>query len=361
MDRITKRFGGITAVDDVSLTVRDGEFITVLGPSGSGKSTLLSCIAGITNPDLGIVQFGDRVVFSHSTSISVPPEYRNVGFVFQSYALWPHMTVEQNVGYPLRSRRVSRPIVRERVSKMLEIVRLGGFQKRRPHTLSGGEQQRVALARALIMEPSVLLLDEPLSNLDRKLREEMQVELRRIQRTLGPTTIHVTHDQGEAMAISDRIAVMKAGRIVQFGTPEEVYRTPKNEFVAGFVGTSNLISGTVINEGNRSWITGHGGFRVPVVRVPPPSTETINTYIVRPEDIEILHTPVSSKHNPGTANDSELAYAVVTRRSFNGSFMIYEIDTGWAVLRAVTHSDRGFRLGDRVRFRLLAASPLQNE
>jgi spermidine/putrescine ABC transporter ATP-binding subunit len=235
---LTKRFGTVAAVSSLDLEIREGELITLLGPSGCGKTTTLRLIAGLETPDAGEVLFGDRPV------TRLPPERRNVGIVFQSYALFPHMTVWQNVAFGLEMRREPDHVVRERVRAILDRVQLRGLADRYPHQLSGGQQQRVALARALVMNPAVLLLDEPLANLDAKLREDMRFYIRQLQREVGITTVYVTHDQAEAMVLADRIAIMRDGRLQQIGSPEEVYRRPANAWVAEFVGLSNFIRGT---------------------------------------------------------------------------------------------------------------------
>ena len=223
------------AVAGVDLTVDEGEFFTLLGPSGSGKTTLLRLIAGFERPDAGRIELGGRDV------TSVPPHHRNTNTVFQDYALFPHMTVAQNIGYGLRIKGVPSDERRRRVKRALDMVRLSGLDQRRPNQLSGGQRQRVALARAVINEPEVLLLDEPLGALDLKLRQEMQIELKQIQKEVGITFVYVTHDQEEALTMSDRVAVMSNGQIEQIGTPVEVYEQPASEFVAGFIGISNVL------------------------------------------------------------------------------------------------------------------------
>jgi putative spermidine/putrescine transport system ATP-binding protein len=232
---LRKRYGDVLAVADLDLSVRPGEFFTLLGPSGSGKTTLLRLIAGFERPDAGRIELGGREV-TH-----VPPYARNVNTVFQDYALFPHMTVAENIEYGLRVRRVPKPERRQQAGRALEMVRLSGLGDRKPQQLSGGQRQRVALARAIVNEPQVLLLDEPLGALDLKLRQEMQLELQHVQRAVGITFIYVTHDQEEALSMSDRIAVLNNGRIEQVGSPLEVYERPRTEFVAGFIGVSNLI------------------------------------------------------------------------------------------------------------------------
>jgi putative spermidine/putrescine transport system ATP-binding protein len=239
LDGVEKRYGDVVAVAGVDLEVRDGEFFSMLGPSGSGKTTTLRMIAGFELPTSG------RVVLHGRDVTDVAPFDRDVNTVFQDYALFPHMSVGENVGYGLMVRKVPRSERAERVSEALRMVRLDGYERRRPSQLSGGQRQRVALARALVNRPRVLLLDEPLGALDLKLREEMQIELKAIQQQVGITFIYVTHDQEEALTMSDRIAVFNAGRIVQLGTPAEIYERPATRFVAGFVGTSNLLTGEV--------------------------------------------------------------------------------------------------------------------
>jgi iron(III) transport system ATP-binding protein len=239
LTNVVKRFGHLTAVDHLNLDVQEGEFLTLLGPSGCGKSTTLRLIAGLERPNEGTIKLGDRIMSSGESRVFTPPEKRGMGMVFQSYAVWPHMTVAQNVGFPLKLRRVPRAEQQERVSNALRMVGLEGLESRGATQLSGGQQQRVALARALVHNPSVLLLDEPLSNLDAKLREQMRLELRLLQRRLQITTIFVTHDQAEAMVLSDRIIVMNHGHVEQIGGPDEIYERPNTRFVMDFVGRVN--------------------------------------------------------------------------------------------------------------------------
>ncbi len=237
LERVSKRYADVPAVNDVSLTIRQGEFFSLLGPSGCGKTTTLRMIAGFERPDTGRIAIGAEDV------TETPPHKRRVNTVFQSYALFPHLSVAENVGFGLRFRSVSATEKDSRVGEMLELVRLGGLGTRKPHELSGGQQQRVALARALILSPDVLLLDEPLGALDAKLRRELQVELKSIQREVGITFLYVTHDQEEALTMSDRLAVMANGRVEQLGSPREVYERPETSFVADFIGVSNLMRG----------------------------------------------------------------------------------------------------------------------
>ena len=227
-------------MDHADLTVEDGELFTLLGPSGCGKTTLLRLLAGFVEADAGEIRFGDRVV------TGLPPYARNIGMVFQNYALWPHMTVAENVSYGLRIRKIPAAAVRARLDEGLRKVNLTGLEARYPGQLSGGQQQRVALARALVLEPDILLLDEPLSNLDAKIRVQVRAEIRQLQQALRITTIYVTHDQEEALSLSDRVAVMKDGRVLQVGAPKELYERPRTRFVADFVGTNNLVAGEVL-------------------------------------------------------------------------------------------------------------------
>ena len=237
---LVKRFGSLEAVSHVSLQIEDGELFTLLGPSGCGKTTLLRLIGGFHHPDQGEIMFGERRVHHD------PPYERNIGMVFQNYALWPHMTVFQNIAYGLKLKKFAKTDIRGKVARVLELVNMYGLDKRYPGQLSGGQQQRVSLARALVLNPDVLLLDEPLSNLDAKIRVQVRAEIRKLQKELAITTIYVTHDQEEALTLSDRIAVINKGRLQQIGAPQELYERPANRFVADFIGINNLIPGKVV-------------------------------------------------------------------------------------------------------------------
>lgn len=236
---ITKRFGNVVACDSINIEVPDGKLFTLLGPSGCGKTTFLRIIAGFESPDEG------RIFFNKQDITELQPYERSTGMVFQNYALWPHMNVFENIAYGLKVQKLDKKDIEKRVNKALDLVRLGGLGERTPFQLSGGQQQRVALARALVIEPKVLLLDEPLSNLDAKLRLEMRHEIMRIQRELGITAVYVTHDQEEALSISDRIAIMKVGKLQQIGTPQEIYNNPQSVFIADFIGQSTFLPGTI--------------------------------------------------------------------------------------------------------------------
>ncbi|TCO78654.1 ABC transporter ATP-binding protein [Marinisporobacter balticus] len=245
---LVKKYGKVVAINGLDLDINKGEMLSIVGPSGCGKSTLLSCIAGLEKPNDGEIAIDDELVFSTDRNCFKSPDKRQIGFVFQNYALWPHKSVFENVAYPLRIRKKCKYLIKNEVERALSIVRLLGKERQYPYELSGGQQQRVALARALIMKPKLLLLDEPLSNLDAKLREDMQYEIKRIQKDMEITIIHVTHDQYEAMGISDRIAVMNRGKLIQVGTPKELYEHPKTEFVAKFIGKTNIIHSHVTEE-----------------------------------------------------------------------------------------------------------------
>ena len=243
VENLEVRYGSMTAVAGVSFEVRTGEQLTLLGPSGCGKTTTLRAIAGLERPTTGVIRIGGKCVYASAERINMPAEMRGLSMVFQSYAIWPHMTVYDNVAYGLRVRRQNPQEIQDKVSRALDLVRMGGYEQRQASQLSGGQQQRVALARACVFSPSVLLFDEPLSNLDAKLRADMRIELRELQHRLGITSVYVTHDLEEALAMSDRIIVMRNGHIEQTGSPAEIYNFPRNAFVADFVGSSNLIEG----------------------------------------------------------------------------------------------------------------------
>lgn len=311
IEKMSYRYGSAPAVDDVSLHVRSGEFFALLGPSGSGKTTLLRLIAGFIRPHSGRLFIGGNEIQS------VPVHRRNIGFVFQNYALFPHMTVAENIAFGLESQHVPRTIAAERVRDMLALVKLEGYEQRRPSQLSGGQQQRVALARALATQPRVLLLDEPLAALDRKLRTEMQVELRQLQQRLGITTIFVTHDQEEAMTLADRIAVLRSGCVEQVGQPLEVYERPCNTFVADFLGLSNILTGDVIDCSG-----GIVQLKLPEITVRAISAAEYHSgervsAVVRPERIEIHSGEVDTLDNHMSA--------IITHIHYTGSGIVYHL------------------------------------
>jgi putrescine transport system ATP-binding protein len=321
VDRVTKRFGDVAAVDDVSLAVGSGEFFALLGPSGCGKTTLLRLLAGFEAPDAG------RILIDGVDMTGVPPYARPVNMMFQSYALFPHMSVAQNVGFGLRQERLAGAAIRARVAAMLELVQMAELADRKPHQLSGGQKQRVALARALVKQPKLLLLDEPLAALDRKLREQTQFELVRIQERVGVTFIIVTHDQAEAMTMASRIAVMHAGRLRQIGAPGEVYESPNSRFVADFIGAVNLLSGRL-----REVAGDHLIFDSPevgtlrVAGAPPPAGATM-AIALRPEKILLCRPPA-----PASANQHD---GIVREIAYLGGLSVYRIELpSGAILRA---------------------------
>ena len=290
LSRLSKNFGGVVAVEDLSLEIARGEALTLLGPSGCGKTTTLRMIAGLESPDAGTIRLDGRPLFSREDGIELPPERRGMGMVFQSYAVWPHMTVAGNVGFPLRVRRVPAAEMRARVSRALAMVGLAGYEDRPAPALSGGQQQRVALARALVYEPDILLLDEPLSNLDVKLREQMRIEIKMLRDRLGLTLIYVTHDQAEALGLSDRIVMLNFGHIEQIGTPRELYEKPRTPFVRDFLGKSIRLAGRIARiDGDRALVALDGGAMLPCLR---PDNATLGAgsaveVSVRPEAIDV--------------------------------------------------------------------------
>ena len=284
---IRKSYGKETAVQNLDLTVNSGDFLTILGPSGCGKTTTLRAIAGLEEPDEGEIQFGERIIFSRKQGVIIPPENRNVGFIFQSYALWPHMTVEQNITLALKEKKLRRTEVESRLKKALEMVQMEPYRKRYPSELSGGQQQRVAVSRLIALQSTILLMDEPLSNLDAKLRTEMRTELKRLHRELEATTVYVTHDQTEALTLSDIVVVMDRGLVMQWGTPYEIYHHPKNLFVAEFIGDQrvNRFKGTICHQNGQ--VTLDCGKLILPLNQDLPSNSGKVVATVRPESIEV--------------------------------------------------------------------------
>ena len=310
-DGVSKRFGDVIALDHVSLSIGRGEFMTLLGPSGCGKTTLLKLAAGFLGPDSGAVAIDGKCVNE------VPAYKREIGMMFQNYALFPHMSVTDNIAYGLKARRVPRDERRKRVADVLALVKLTGMEDRKPRQLSGGQQQRVALARALVINPAVLLLDEPFSALDKNLRSQMQIELRDIQRKLGLTTIFVTHDQSEALSLSDRMAVMSDGKIRQLGTPLEVYRRPADRFVAAFVGDSNCLRGALVALASTEAVVALGGLeiRVPGEHLSGAHTGEPVDLFIRPEQLQIRSTG-----EPGTIA------GLVVAQTYHGGHVDLQVD-----------------------------------
>ena len=339
---LTKQFGDVAAVDGVDLEVRRGEFITLLGPSGSGKTTTLRMIAGFTQQSRGTIEIDGRDMSG------VPPYRRDVGMIFQNYALFPHMTAAENVAFPLEMRRVPRSEIKRRVDDALALVRLDGFGKRYPRQLSGGQQQRIAFARAVVFGPRLLLMDEPLGALDKKLREALQLEIMHMSRQLGATVIYVTHDQDEALTMSDRIAIFSDGKIAQLGSGEDLYDRPASLFVADFIGDSNILRGQFESNGDAGWLI-RGDSRW---QVSPPAVEraglesgTTGALVVRPERLRI--TPPG-----GGAPGTNAVVATVTEVLFLGAIRRYELaipDGQHVVVRVQAGTDeRAWHPDDRV-------------
>lgn len=347
VSNLTKIFSGVRAVDDVSFAVAPCEFVSLLGPSGCGKTTTLRCIAGFERPSTGRISVDGKIVTDVAAGVFVPPNRRHFGVVFQSYAIWPHMSVLGNVAYPLKvAGRYSRKEIQERVAETLKVVGLAGFDLRYPAQLSGGQQQRVALARALIMQPKVLLFDEPLSNLDAKLRERMRFELLDIQSKLGIPAVYVTHDQSEAMVMSSRVVVMDTGRIAQSGTPNDIYVNPASRFVADFIGLSNFVPAEIETEiGPGMWrvqsALGCHGCSGPGRHAPGESV----LLAVRPEQIELALTQFP---------DGQSIAADVQSRHFLGPYYEFFLRVGEVVLRVQTSSQIDAAAGQRVYVRISA-------
>ncbi|OLC58791.1 MAG: hypothetical protein AUH76_16660 [Candidatus Rokubacteria bacterium 13_1_40CM_4_67_11] len=335
---LTKRYGGVAAVDNLLLEVKPRELVALLGPSGCGKTTTLRLVAGFLTPEAGEIWVGERCL-SSATAV-VPPERRRMAMIFQSYALWPHLTVAQNVGYGLRFKRgMTRTDRDRRVSEMLRVVQLDGFQARYPSQLSGGQQQRVAVARALVVEPEILLLDEPLSNLDANLREEMRFEIRRLHETFGITTLYVTHDQAEAMVISDRIAVLDRGRVAQVGSAEEIFQQPRTRFVADFIGRTNLVDAVAATPD--AVTRGALRLRVASADLTPGARVSVS---IRPHEIAFATS------TEGHAGDNVVS-GRVRRVSYLGDAVDYQIELADSdvVLRVAAAPVLRLRAGEAVR------------
>jgi iron(III) transport system ATP-binding protein len=335
---LTKKYGAQAVVDDISMTIKHGTLVCLLGPSGCGKTTTLRLIAGFVEPTAGEILVGDRVVSSPQKT--VPPERRNMSMIFQSYALWPHMTVAENIVYGLKLRKVDSATIKKKLDDILATTRLAPLAQRYPGELSGGQQQRVALARALIVGPETLLLDEPLSNLDANLREEMRFEVRRLHDAFRYTTVYVTHDQSEAMTTADVICVMNLGKIEQAGSPEEIYDRPRSEFVARFIGMSNVFKGKALDNTRVSF----AGVPLRVTGEPlQPNGETAVS--IRQHQIELLATEPANKDN--------VVPAKVARQVFLGSSRDYMVEVADGTqLRIVTEADESVAPGAEVWLRM---------
>jgi iron(III) transport system ATP-binding protein len=342
VDSLVKEFdgGAVRAVDGISFEVPRGALVTLLGPSGCGKTTTLRSIAGLEKPTSGRIQIGERVVYSSKDRINLRANRRGVGMVFQSYAIWPHMTVFDNVAYPLRSQHVGRRDLADRVGAALDLVGLRELASRRAPNLSGGQQQRVALARALVARPQVLLLDEPLSNLDAKLRESMRQEIRELQQRLAITTLYVTHDQIEALAISDMVAVMSEGSIVDVGDAQRIYEAPKTRFVAEFIGFANVVLvHTVTASGQGSWWTGQSPLGELQVAGPPPDSDPVPV-LIRLEDVQL------SDRRPDA--DENVWAGTIVSSLFLGTHFDVVVQVGTERVRAHAPRSAGPRAGDHV-------------
>lgn len=339
VQNLVKRFDAQTVVHGISFEVARGEFVSLLGPSGCGKTTTLRCIAGLEDANAGVIRIGDNVVSAPDDDVLVPAHERQIGMVFQSYAIWPHMTVADNVGFPLSVRKLPAADVSRQVQEALAIVGLSALKDRHPSQLSGGQQQRVALARAIVGRPKVLLFDEPLSNLDAKLREGTRVEIRRLQRELGVAAVYVTHDQEEALSMSDRVIVMDKGRIEQAGTPKELYRSPINRFVADFVGRASFID--VLRAAN-GWTTPSGA----LIDVDDTVSSANGAYqaMLRPEDIDIIDAGSTS------ADMGQSLAGTISESHYLGAYTEYVIDAAGAKIKV--HSKRDFNVGAPVTLRI---------
>ncbi len=336
----------IKALDDVNLVIPANRIFTLLGPSGSGKTTLLRCIVGLEMPDTGEIAIGDEIVWSREKNISVPPEKRGLGMVFQTYAIWPHMNVFDNVAYPLQVRGMAKDEITQRVAETLRFVQLEGFERRPATKLSGGQQQRVALARALVAAPKVILFDEPLSNLDAKLREETRKELRAFLGKLGITAVYVTHDRVEALALSDSIAVMRAGRIVETGSPQKIYFDADHRFVADFIGRANLVPARVVAEEGGQTVVDCALGRVACQRRAIPAGAEA-TLCIRPEFIHVMNGEAPAGQNMVNGRIASLAFVGETYEA--------EIHAGELQLLARVDPDAGLAAGDAVHFALAPA------
>ncbi len=339
---LVKRFGdSVTAVDHVTITAEEGKLTTLLGPSGCGKTTTMRMIAGLETPDEGEIWIGDQLVASPSKGVNVPPEKRDVGMVFQSYAVWPHKTVFENIAYPLRIRRRAKAEIKAKVAEALRLLELEGLEKRYPGQLSGGQQQRVALGRAMVYEPRLVLLDEPLANLDAKVRETVRFELKELQRKTNFTMIYVTHDQAEAMVLSDKIVVMDHGRVLQEGRPLDIYFRPATEFVAGFIGQSNFTKATLrSSQGGYGVVDLDGGISLRIALPQPVAEKSEVLLCIRPEDFELLSGAPRSPED-----GRNVLEGTIETRAFLGNIVhLWVSCNGW---RIRVQADPGFEFQHR--------------
>jgi iron(III) transport system ATP-binding protein len=338
LEDVSRRFGAVTAVERFSLALETGEFVSLLGPSGCGKTTTLRMIAGFLAPSEGTIEMDGEVISSPASSL--PPEKRNMSMIFQSYAIWPNMTVAENVAFGLEVRRQSRAEIRDKVDRILDVVRMKHLRDRYPQELSGGQQQRVALARAIVVQPGVLLLDEPLSNLDANLREEMRYEIRRLHDEFRITTVYVTHDQAEAMVTSDRIAVMNQGRVEQVDEPRALYARPRTRFVAGFIGRTNVLDGLA-----RGGEVAFDGFAIPLARFPEPAALSGRVaFSLRPQSIH-LH-----RQAPAASDRAAVIPGAIAQRAYLGEYWDYAVrpDGSALSLRVTARPHEVFEVGAKV-------------
>ncbi len=347
ISNLTKKFNSVTAIKSINFEVEEGKILAILGPSGCGKSTLLQLIAGLEEPDQGQISINNKIVYSKRKNIFISPDKREIALVFQNYALWPHYNVFDNVAYPLKVRKEKKSVIKDKVRSILSLVKLEDAEVRYPNELSGGEQQRVALARALIMEPKILLLDEPFSNLDAKLKEEMQYEIKGIQQKMGLTILHVTHDQNEAMSIADKIIIMREGEIVQKGDSEEIYCNPCNQFVANFIGKMNTIDSDLILEFNkRSKFSENKLNKIISDKLANNFVKDNKTLFFRPEEIK-LNT------------EEGLVKAKIIERRYLGNLIEYKLMIKDHILLVQTNPDEKYQAGDEAYIDFISCYKLE--
>lgn len=343
VNNLSKSFGNVKAVQEVSFEATEGKVLSLLGPSGCGKTTTLRCIAGFENPDQGEIYLDDRKI------TPFPPEKRGIGMVFQNYALWPHMTVYGNLAFGLQIRKVPKPEINKKIKKILSMVQLEGYENRYPRQMSGGQQQRIAMARALVFEPDIMLLDEPLSNLDAKLREEMRFEFTELQKKLGITAVYVTHDQAEALVLSDKIVILDQGKIVQSGTPKEIFSNPKNKFVAGFIAVTSFMDGKVdslTEEQKKVVVKTDDGLTI--------QGNNSNLSVGQRVSVAIRMNAVHFVQDEDEIekNSVNLFKGKIIQSSYLGNIVDYKISVGNWMVRTNTEVKNNFKVGDEVKFYL---------
>lgn len=343
VNNLSKSFGNVKAIQEISFEATEGKVLSLLGPSGCGKTTTLRCIAGFENPDAGEISLDDRRI-TH-----IPPEKRGIGMVFQNYALWPHMTVYGNLAFGLQIRKVPKPEINKRIKKILSMVQLEGYENRYPRQMSGGQQQRIAMARALVFEPDIMLLDEPLSNLDAQLREEMRFEFSELQKKLGITAVYVTHDQAEALVLSDKIVILDQGKIVQSGTPKEIFSHPRNKFVAGFIAVTSFMDGKVdslAEEQKKVVVKTDDGLTI--------QGNNNNLSVGQRVSVAIRMNAVHFVQDEDEIekNSVNLFKGKIIQSSYLGNIVDYKISVGNWVVRTNTEVKNNFKVGEEVKFYL---------